>query len=352
MTSISRLTSQKFANMSFSFVCAILVVCHHFAVIGDPGSGLWWFAKLLGQGELGMGGGLSWIAVPWFFFASGFFLAGHMDEKGWWRREAIKRLRTLVMPFFFWCIAGIALLSVMDVLQGRHLFFGTLNAILKGVGAYPNSVVNPMASQLWFVRALVMLVIISPIILRFMGVWWLVATFVLYAIVAPFDGLELHPFFRYGFSLEGLFYFSIGLFLRRHFSFSVINLLILAIVCCILGMGLLILHSVAFLQGVYLTNYLNYIATPLLLCGLWSIIPSSPFPKVLTSAAFPIYLMHRFFWWPMNGFVRKIFSLHEFPPEAWVIVYFLVLGVVCPIVAAWVLRRSLPCFANFAFGGR
>ena len=205
--------SQKMRNMSF--VCSVLVVCHHFAVIGEPGSGLWWFAKLLGQGRLGMGGGLTWVAVPWFFLASGYFLARHMGENNWWFHEVSKRIHSLVIPFFFWCFAGIILLSMMDISQGRPLFYGTLKSILKGIGAYPTGIVNPMASQLWYIRSLFMLVIVSPIIFRFIGIWWLVGTFVLYLVIAPFDSVVLHQFFRYGFSLEGLFYFSLGVFLCR-----------------------------------------------------------------------------------------------------------------------------------------
>lgn len=39
------------------------------------------------------------MTVPYFFMASEFFLAGHMEEPGWYPREMKKRFRSLVEPY-------------------------------------------------------------------------------------------------------------------------------------------------------------------------------------------------------------------------------------------------------------
>lgn len=65
--------SAKMVNMSF--VCAALVVSTH---VGSPtpvGSFPWFFIEPLHEI-------LGDMAVPYFFMASGFFLAGHMGEPG------------------------------------------------------------------------------------------------------------------------------------------------------------------------------------------------------------------------------------------------------------------------------
>ena len=48
--------------------------------------------------------GIGQCAVPFFFIASGFFLAGHMCETDWWNRECKKRVRMLLVPCLFVCI--------------------------------------------------------------------------------------------------------------------------------------------------------------------------------------------------------------------------------------------------------
>ena len=40
------------------------------------------------------------VAIPWFFYAAGFFLASHIGEDGWYKREVVKRVRTLLIPFW------------------------------------------------------------------------------------------------------------------------------------------------------------------------------------------------------------------------------------------------------------
>ena len=47
------------------------------------------------------------MAVPFFFFISGFFLSGHVHEDGWVRRELRKRMKTLVVPYFIWVVIAV-----------------------------------------------------------------------------------------------------------------------------------------------------------------------------------------------------------------------------------------------------
>lgn len=134
-------TSNKMANMGF--LCAIFIVLLH--------SGC---------------GGITSVAVPYFFLAAGYFLAGHIGEEGWWRREVCKRVRSLLVPMWIWGAVSIMIelllqwgirLTGYDY-QGESLSF--LYRLLKSLGVL--FTVN--MGVLWFVRMLFILVVISPLL--------------------------------------------------------------------------------------------------------------------------------------------------------------------------------------------
>ena len=89
--------SAKFANMGF--VCTCLVVLDHVMLDGTKGAA-WLVCELFGHV------GVVRIAVPFFFFASGYWLSGHFMGGDYkiafvWRRELMKRVKTLLVPYLF-----------------------------------------------------------------------------------------------------------------------------------------------------------------------------------------------------------------------------------------------------------
>ena len=95
----SKELSAHFSSMSFA--CACMIVLFHASPAPDKGTFNWWFFHILGRE------GLCSMAVPYFFVCSGYFLAGHFGEMGWWGREVHKRIKSLVIPFFIWMMIGI-----------------------------------------------------------------------------------------------------------------------------------------------------------------------------------------------------------------------------------------------------
>ena len=134
-------TSNKMANMGF--LCAIFIVLLH--------SGC---------------GGITSVAVPYFFLAAGYFLAGHIGEVGWWKGEVCKRVRSLLVPMWIWgaCSIMVELLLQWGIrltgydYHGEQLSF--LYRLLRGGGVL--FTVN--MGVLWFVRMLFFLVVISPLL--------------------------------------------------------------------------------------------------------------------------------------------------------------------------------------------
>ena len=78
MSNVSAEVSHKIKNMSI--ICALFVVMIHIGWYKDSICLTWFINELVAQG-------IARIAVPFFFVVSGFFLAAHFDEDGWWVRE-------------------------------------------------------------------------------------------------------------------------------------------------------------------------------------------------------------------------------------------------------------------------
>lgn len=153
--------SRKIVNMSL--LCALFVVSMH-CNFGDIQKPAVWIANKLFQN------GISRIAVPFFFVASGYFLSRHIGEEDWWRREIAKRVKTIVLPFAIWALLYQILVAplcvIANIMAGRPLTanIALLNADWLSVfglqwDAWPATV------PLWFLRALFILVVFSPLII-------------------------------------------------------------------------------------------------------------------------------------------------------------------------------------------
>ena len=185
-------------------------------------------------------GGMTRVAVPYFFLAAGYFLAGHIGETGWWHREVAKRVQSLLVPMWIWGAVSIMIelllqwgirLTGYDY-HGESLSF--LYRLLKSLGVL--FTVN--MGVLWFVRMLFFLVVISPLLrgggksvnlLRLMIFAGLYGWFEL----SDLEQGALWNFFEYGFSLRGLLYFSVGIYLRQYpirLNISKLSLVVLVVV--------------------------------------------------------------------------------------------------------------------------
>lgn len=334
------LLSNRFRNMAF--VCACLVVGIHLGDTTEVGSMFWWALRLLKSG-------LCSIAVPYFFFTSGYFLGGKLDTERWYLDALKSRMRTLLLPYMLWNL--LYLLFEAGLVVSANFAHG--RALLEGVASLnPISIFGldpsfaPYLFTYWYIKALLVLVILSPILIclirRTKGIV-LIGLWVLYAFAAPGDGVEGGAF-KWTFSLLGIFYFSAGLFARianvklMGSSYSV-DILVGA-TSLVVGLVLVVLkHS-----GVAPYSVLRPISIVFMLIGVWCFTPTNSWPLWLVSQSFAIYTLH-IFTRTIGWMVSEVTSTTGYL-VSWG------LNIVACIGIAVLIKRLFPKTTALIFGGR
>ena len=209
--------SSKFRFLSF--VSAVLVVLIHmphpeFARLSFD----WWCVEVVLDT-------FTRVAVPYFFFVSGLLLFRNYETGLTWYCNVLgKRIRTLLIPFLLANI--LALVISIAKTMASVVWHGYPASVLAHEVcrcAYLALGVDftkfPLVGSLWFVRNLLVLITMSPLVYWFVvrnkkiGAVVIAATFVLW--VSPLSNIQ---FFRIGFSFEGLFWFILG----AYFSSSIV----------------------------------------------------------------------------------------------------------------------------------
>ena len=121
--------------------------------------------------------GLCRMAVPFFFFRAGYLFFANVPEKfdwQWFKRKVQTRFSSIFIPFLLWCILGFLIhTGWLLFLSARHntnfVFYldhpspwiTVFNTYFLGIGGDP-------LIHLWFLRRLMLFVLLSPIILLLM----------------------------------------------------------------------------------------------------------------------------------------------------------------------------------------
>ena len=152
--------------------------------------------------------GLTRIAVPLFFIISGylFFLSienGYISE---FLVKYKKRIYTLLIPYLLWSVFGILFYLFLQTIPISKPFF--TKELIKDYSLADLLYVifyKPISYQLWFVRDLIILVFLSPIIFWFLK--YFKYYFILLLLITWLIGLDYILF-----SNEALLFFVIGSF--------------------------------------------------------------------------------------------------------------------------------------------
>ena len=114
--------------------------------------------------------GLTRIAIPLFFIISGYlFFINISPTMNGFVQKYKKRFMTLVIPYLLWSLWGLLFFFILQLFPQNQNFF--TNDLIKDYSiqqVFDKIFINPIPHQLWFVRDLIVLTLVSPVI------WFLV----------------------------------------------------------------------------------------------------------------------------------------------------------------------------------
>ena len=332
-----------------SALAALCVVVIH---AGNGGMGSF-TAKMMHQL---FGWGLCTFAVPWFFFASGYFFAGHLDERGWWRRALRTRLRTLLLPYVLWCglfvCFSAALAALVNLEAGRPLMYGMSAAGLLTRGFGLDASEHPMLVPFWYIRALLVIVLLSPILVWALRRWrWriLLALLPAYVFCCGVQNRFAMPWFVFYslLSLTGWVYFSVGVLARRE-GWERSCCSVPTRICWAVALTAICIGRMSLYWGFPGVAGCLWIAgVPPLMLGVWRLVPERPWPAWFIASAFPVYAMHYF----VEHFLEVV-ALPLPHPAWWAYVVRAVIVAFMSLAAANLLRSLMPRESRILFGGR
>jgi len=108
-------------------------------------------------------------AVPMFYFISGFLFFLRKDT---YSNKFKSRIRTLLVPYLIWCFIGFMIPFVIQRIIGlEHLYSGNQLKLLKDFTTMDYILMfwniragEPILSTLWFLRNLIVLIAMTPVI--------------------------------------------------------------------------------------------------------------------------------------------------------------------------------------------
>ena len=290
-------------------------------------------------------------ALAFFFAFSGYFLARHGQEPGWWRKAVGKRVFSLVVPYFIWLLAFLCFFTTFAHPDASFFHYEDIPSILGFVPWNP-----PRLVPYWFMRSLFVFVLVSPLVVKAVAagrgvcllataaaldlVYWVLVALQVIGMETP----RIGSFFWYGFNLDGFVYFTLGVCqaMRPFPKPSARTVRICGCVAASLVVAYLVCSHFTWSRGIHPNSFI----APFLAIFLWGVLPAWRLPGIFRGVMFPIYLLHiiiletycHYRGWGGKGLSECLLIL--------CLIFFL------PILFSKALGRMSPRLSAILFGGR
>lgn len=164
---VDKYLSEKLKVFSF-FLIVLVVYIHSYNVVVNIGLE----SKLIEVGynsylQYFISYGVARVAVPIFFVISGFlfFVKNRKFSVEHYISKIKKRAQTLLIPYLIWSIFGLVLYFVLQTIPlSKPFFTRQLIADYNLTELLDRVFLNPIPYQFWFIRDLIVIVVLSPII--------------------------------------------------------------------------------------------------------------------------------------------------------------------------------------------
>ena len=249
---------------------------------------------------------LGHLAVPTFMFISGYLFFIQMDNWSWniFLKKIKSRIYTLIIPYFLWLIIPV-FINIIWLHKPSLIHEYVSNIWDKGLW---DIFTAPLNSVLWFLRDLIVLVFISPVIFFILNRTRWVVFIVLYVLGLIVENTLINSAFW--FSLGGMF--CLSNFSITQFAKNVGQIALWGFV--ILGVFKLVLYNDYMNDSVMEFSY-NFISNSSIILGVFLIFfitttevcQKVKFPIWITSASFLIYVLHMEVLWRIR-WMMKMFA--------------------------------------------
>ena len=318
------------------FFCAAFVVLRHASIyIGNSLGGV--IAKSV------FANGITEICVPTFFIISGFLFFKNLNNWDWsvYKKKVFSRTKTLLLPYIVWNIISLVISYALLILTDSSLSISEFWVSKGGIRflwdcgmASPSynffgAVLffgTPADGPLWFIRDLMILVIISPILhwcTKTLGFYWIILTGLFYITRTGIPYV--------GFAPAGIFYFSLGAFLQIHYEHLFFFFYKNRVQFWIMTFLLLFILVVCDLYAYDSHKYVSHIFAPIgsigIICLVANLYERNIIKeyKKLSHASFMIFALHGA---GLLGVVGAVFGKLPFSSDIWNVVQYLLVSTI------------------------
>lgn len=303
--------------------------------------------------------GVTRTAVPMFFLISGylFFLNIKTGHYNIFLAKIKSRLKTLGIPYIMWSVLGIVVYYVFQSVEFSKPYF--TNDIIREYSRsnwFQTVLIQPIPYQLWFIRDLLALIFLSPLI------YWVLNKikyfFLLFLLILWFFNFDIILF-----SNEAILFFAIGGFIalnkfENQFNIFKRNSIFLTVTWLLLVFVKTSLIHINY-ENQFLIILIYKMSIIIGLSAIWFIYDkilsdldiSSKWYYRLFKYSFFLYAFHE----PFLKILKKAMHILMGNTELSSFLIFLsapLLVIMISIIFAWYLKLKLPSLYSLLSGGR